>query len=94
MLGSRDNYFDSHDLDEIARKYMTADFSASKKTEDLQKELEGSRAEIERLRVELALAHSGRRMLEEEMVQRAREIAELREEIRKFAREVKGLKEV
>ena len=70
LLGSRENYFDSHDLDEIARKYMTADFSASKKTEDLQKDLEASKAEIERLRVDLALAHSGRRMLEEEMSQR------------------------
>jgi len=64
LPGSRENYFDSHDLDEIARKYMTADFSASKRTEDLQKDLEASKAEIERLRVDLALAHSGRRRLE------------------------------
>jgi len=78
LTGSRDNYFDSHDLDEIARKYMQANFSASKKTEDLQKDLEASKAEIERLRVDLDLAHSGRRMLEEEMAQRAKEIAELR----------------
>jgi len=93
LPGSRDNYFDSHDLDEIARKYMTADFSASKKTEDLQKDLEASRAEIERLRVDLALAHSGRRMLEEEMAQRAKEIDELREEMRRLARDFKSLKE-
>jgi len=93
LPGSRENYFDSHDLDEIARKYMTADFSASKKTEDLQKDLEASRAEIERLRVDLALAHSGRRMLEEEMAQRAKEIAELRDEMRRLARDLKSLKE-
>jgi len=80
-------------LDEIARKYMTADFSASKKTEDLQKDLEASRAEIERLRVDLALALSGRRMLEEEMAQRAKEIAELRDEMRRLARDLKSLKE-
>jgi len=93
LPGSRDNYFDSHDLDEIARKYMTADFSARKKTEDLQKELKASRAEIERLRVDLALAHSGRRMLEEEMAQRAKEIAELRAEMLKLARDFKHLKQ-
>jgi len=50
-------------------------------------------AEIEWLRVDLALAHSGRRMLEEEMAQRAKEIAELREEIRKFAKELRNLKQ-
>jgi len=93
LPGSRENYFDSHDLDEIARKYMTADFSASKKTEDLQKDLEASKAEIERLRVDLALAHSGRRMLEEDMAAQARMIAELKEEMRKLARDLKSLKE-
>jgi len=81
LPGSRENYFDSHDLDEIARKYMTADFSASKRTEDLQKDLEARKAQIERLRVDLALAHSDRRMLEEQMAQRAKEIAELRNEM-------------
>jgi len=91
LPGSRDNYFDSHDLDEIAKKYMTADFSASKRTEDLQKDLEASKAEIERLRIDLALAHSSRRMLEEEMAQRAKEIAELREEMRRLAKEFKNL---
>jgi len=94
LPGSRDNYFDSHDLDEIARKYMTADFSASKKTEELQKDLEASKAEIERLRVDLALAHSGRRMLEEEMATQARMIAELQNEMRRLARDLKNLKEV
>jgi len=56
---------------------MTADFSAAKKTEDLQKDLEASRAEIERLRVDLALAHSGRRALEEELAAQAKILAEL-----------------
>jgi integrase len=93
LPGSRDNYFDSHDLDEIARKYMTADFSAAKKTEDLQKDLEASRAEIERLRVDLALAHSGRRMLEEELAAQARTLTELREEMRRIAKDLKRLKE-
>jgi len=93
LPGSRENYFDSHDLDEIARKYMTADFSASKKTEDLQKDLEASKAEIERLRVDLALAHSGRRMLEEELAAQARTLTELREEMRRIARDLKSLKE-
>ena len=93
LPGSRENYFDSHDLDEIARKYMTADFSASKKTEDLQKDLEASKAEIERLRVDLALAHSGRRMLEEELATQARTLTELREEMRRIARDLKTLKE-
>ena len=83
-IGSRENYFDSHDLDEIARKYVTADFSASKRTEDLQKDLEASKAEIERLRVDLALAHSGRRMLEEESAAQARTLTELREEMRRI----------
>jgi len=93
LPGSRDNYFDSHDLDEIARKYMTADFSASKRTEDLQKDLEASKAEIERLRVDLALAHSGRHMLEEELAAQARTLTELREEMRRIARDLKSLKE-
>jgi len=62
----------------IARKYMQADFSAYKKAEGIQIELEASKAEIERLRVDLTLAHLGRRMLEEERAQRAKEIAELR----------------
>jgi len=93
LPGSRENYFDSHDLDEIARKYMTADFSASKRTEDLQKDLEASKAEIERLRVDLALAHSGRRMLEEELAAQARTLTELREEMRRIARDLKSLKE-
>jgi len=92
LPGSRENYFDSHDLDEIARKYMTADFSASKKTEDLQKDLEASKTEIERLRVDLALAHSGRRMLEEELATQARTLTELREEMRRIARDLKSLK--
>ena len=92
LPGSRENYFDSHDLDEIARKYMTADFSASKKTEDLQKDLEASKAEIERLRVDLALAHSGRRMLEEELASQARTLTELREEMRRIAKDLKSLK--
>ncbi len=93
LPGSRDNYFDSHDLDEIARKYMTADFSAAKKTEDLQKHLEAGRAEIERLRVDLALAHSGRRMLEEELAAQARTLAELKDEMRRLAKDLKSLKE-
>jgi len=93
LPGSRDNYFDSHDLDEIARKYMQADFSASKKTEDLQKDLEAGKAEIERLRVDLALAHSGRRMLEEELAGQARTLAELKDEMRRLARDLKSLKE-
>ena len=92
MPRSRDKYFDSHDLDEIARKYMTADFSASKKTEDLQKDLEASKAEIERLRVDVALAHSGRRMLEEELAAQARTLTELREEMRRIAKDLKSLK--
>ena len=92
LPGSRDNYFDSHDLDEIARKYMTADFSASKRTEDLQKDLEASKAEIERLRADLALAHSGRRMLEEELASQARTLTELREEMRRIAKDLKSLK--
>ena len=74
----------------IARKYMQADLSASKKTESLQIELEASKAEIERLRVDLA--HSGRRMLEIEMAQRAKETAELREEMHRLARDFKSLK--
>jgi len=93
LPGSRENYFDSHDLDEIARKYVTADFSANKKTEDLQKDLEASKAEIERLRADLALAHSGRRMLEEELASQARTLTELREEMRRIARDLKSLKE-
>jgi len=93
MLRFRDKYFDSHDLDGIARKYMNADLSASKKTEDLQKDLEASKAEIERLRVDLALAHSGRRMLEEELASQARTLTELREEMRRIAKDLKSLKE-
>jgi len=93
LPGSRENYFDSHDLDEMIRKYMTADFSASKKTEDLQKDLEASKAEIERLRADLVLAHSGRRMLEEELASQARTLAELREEMRRLAKDLKSLKE-
>lgn len=93
LQGSRENYFDSHDLDEIARKYMQADFSATKKTEDLQKDLEVSKVEIERLRVDLALAHSGRRALEEEMATQARMLTELREEMRRIAKDLKSLKE-
>lgn len=77
----------------IARKYMQADFSASKKTEDFQIELEACKAEIERLQVDLALAHSGRRMLEEKIAQRAKETAELREEMRRLARDLKSPKE-
>ena len=46
---------------------MIEDVCASKKTEDLQKDLEASVAVIERLRVDLALAHSGLRALEEDM---------------------------
>jgi len=72
---------------------MTADFSARKKTKDLQKDLEASRAVIERLRVNLALAHLGRMMLKEEMAQRLKEIAELCEDVRRRALNFKSLKE-
>jgi len=64
----------------------------SKQAGDFQKDLEGSRAEIERLRVDLALAHSGRRMLEEELAAQARTLSELREEMRRIARDLKTLK--
>ena len=55
--------------------------------------LEASMAEIERLRVALALDHSSRRVLEEDMAAQAKMIAELREEMRRLARDLKSLKE-
>lgn len=55
LPGSRGNYFDYHDVDEIAEKYMRADFGRGtsnqirKRLEDLERELAEWRARAQRL---------------------------------------------
>lgn len=40
LPGSRENYFDRHDIDEVAEKYMSCNFSSETVSEDARKEIE------------------------------------------------------
>jgi len=69
-----------------------ANISVERQLIYLHKQLEASKAEIELLRVDLALAHSGRRTLGEDMAAQARMMAERREEMCRQARNLKSLR--
>ena len=86
LPGSRGNYYDYHDVDEAAQKYMRCGFSREEdgRIEDIEEELQRSRQEIDRLKADLALAVSGKTALEEEVRKRASEIAEIRNEMKMF----------
>lgn len=56
LSGSRANYWDYHDVDEIEAKYMVADFSANRGTQalnGLRRDMKESEEEIERLKEEV-----------------------------------------
>lgn len=48
LPGSRENYFDRHDMDEVAEKYLTCNFSGEVESEEAEKEIKALK---ERLRV-------------------------------------------
>jgi len=92
LPGSRGNYYDYHDVDEAAQKYMRCCFGReeSNRLSDFEAELQQSRTEIERLKTDLALAASGKIALAQEVQKRAFEIAEVRQEIKTILQLVKG----
>ena len=71
---------------------QAANISVERQLFYLHKQLEASKAEIERLRVDLALVHSGRRTLGEDIAAQARMMAERREEAREQAWNLKSLR--
>jgi len=61
LPGSRQNYFDVHDIDEVAQKYMSCDFTrpGSSKINGMRTELDRIKDENERLRTEIQKLKSG-----------------------------------
>jgi len=94
LPGSRGNYYDYHDVDEAAQKYMRCNFSREEegRIQDIEVELQRSKQEIDRLKADLALAVSGKTALEEEVRKRASEIAEIRSEMKMFLQLVEKVK--
>ncbi len=73
LPGSRGNYFDYHDVDEVAEKYMLVDFSrngTSRRMNGLQERLSDAQREIERL-IDERQTEKGKREELEELVVKA-----------------------
>lgn len=73
LPGSRGNYFDYHDVDEVAEKYMLVDFSrngTSRRMNGLQERLSDAQREIERL-IDERQTEKGKREELEELVIKA-----------------------